>query len=203
MDGGTTGRSRSTTELRVVRMLVGLVWDRPPPEMGHWAGAGSSSLTGGGIGCPLSPARSHAINETRIAHDGRVGLLDALEGLRRHPDLVICDGHGLAHPARCELASHLGVVAGLATIGCAKTRYVGHSPEPGPRRGDRTPLLDGSERIGYVLRTQDNVLPVYVSPGHLIGFDQACEIVLAATSLFRLPDPLRRADHISRAALQR
>jgi deoxyribonuclease V len=129
-------------------------------------------------------------------------LLDALEGLRRTPDLVICDGHGLAHPARCGLACHLGVVTGVATVGCAKSRYAGHGTEPGPRRGDRAPLRDGGELVGYVLRTQDGVRPLYVSPGHRVGFDQACEIVLTTTSRFRLPDPIRRADHISRAALR-
>jgi deoxyribonuclease V len=139
-------------------------------------------------------------------------LLDALERLRRRPDLVLCDGQGLAHPARCGLACHLGVVTGLAAVGCAKSRYVGDDAEPGPRRGDRAALHDGGdgdgdgdtgEVVGHVLRTQDGVRPVYVSPGHRIGFDQACEIVLATTSRFRLPDPLRRADHIPRAALRR
>jgi deoxyribonuclease V len=104
-------------------------------------------------------------------------LLTALGGLRRAPDLVMCDGQGLAHPARCGLACHLGVVTGLATLGCAKSRFVGQCTEPGPRRSDRTPLRDGADLLGYVLRTQDRVRPVYVSPGHRIGFDQACEIV--------------------------
>ncbi|HEV7759389.1 MAG TPA: endonuclease V [Acidimicrobiales bacterium] len=129
-------------------------------------------------------------------------LLEALGALRRPPDLVLCDGQGLAHPARCGLACHLGVVTGLATVGCAKSWYVGRGDEPGPRRGDRAPLRDGADLVGHVLRTQDGVRPVYVSPGHRIGFDQACDVVLATCSRFRLPDPLRRADHISRQALK-
>jgi deoxyribonuclease V len=129
-------------------------------------------------------------------------LLEALGALRRSPDLVLCDGQGLAHPARCGLACHLGVVTGLATVGCAKSWYVGRAGEPGPRRGDRAPLRDGADLVGHVLRTQDGVRPVYVSPGHRIGFDQACDLVLATCSRFRLPDPLRRADHISRQALR-
>ena len=129
-------------------------------------------------------------------------LLEALGALRRLPDLVLCDGQGLAHPARCGLACHLGVVTGLATVGCAKSWYVGRGDEPGPRRGDRAPLRDGGDLVGHVLRTQDGVRPVYVSPGHRIGFEQACDIVLATCSRFRLPDPLRRADHISRQALK-
>jgi deoxyribonuclease V len=130
-------------------------------------------------------------------------LIEALRGLRRAPDVVMCDGQGLAHPRRCGLACHLGVLSGLPALGCAKSRYVGHHVEPGPRRGDRAPLKDGSELVGYAVRTQDGVRPVYVSPGHRIGFDQSCEIVVATASRFRLPDPLRRADQISRAALRR
>jgi deoxyribonuclease V len=122
--------------------------------------------------------------------------------LRELPDLLLCDGQGLAHPRRCGLACHLGVVTGLAAVGCAKSPYVGDAVEPGHRRGDRAPLRDGDELVGHVLRTQDGVRPVYVSPGHRIGFDQSCEVVLATTSRYRLPDPLRRADHISRAALR-
>jgi len=129
-------------------------------------------------------------------------LLEALGALRRPPDLVLCDGQGLAHPARCGLACHLGVVTGLATVGCAKSWYVGQAAEPGPHRGDRAPLRAGADLVGHVLRTQDGVRPVYVSPGHRIGFDQACDLVLATCSHFRLPDPLRRADHISRQALR-
>lgn len=129
-------------------------------------------------------------------------LMEALGGLRSAPDVVMCDGQGLAHPRRCGLACHLGVVAGVPALGCAKSRFVGDHGEPGPRRGDRAPLTDGDDLVGYVLRTQDGVRPVYVSPGHRIGFDQSCELVLALASRFRLPDPIRRADQISRAALR-
>lgn len=129
-------------------------------------------------------------------------LLDALAALDQPADLLLCDGQGLAHPRRCGLACHLGVVTGLPAVGCAKSWLVGEHEEPGRRRGDRSPLLDGSELVGYVLRTRDDVRPVYVSPGHRIGFDQACEVVLAACSRFRLPDPLRRADHIARRTLR-
>jgi deoxyribonuclease V len=128
-------------------------------------------------------------------------LLDAVRRLRRPPDVIMSDGHGLAHPRRCGLACHLGVLTGVAAVGCAKSRFVGEHPEPGPRRGDRAALQDGSELVGYAVRTQDGVRPVYVSPGHRVGLDQSCQIVLATTSRFRLPDPIRRADQISRAAL--
>ena len=79
----------------------------------------------------------------------------------------------------------------------------GSAGAPGPRRGDRAPLRDGPDLVGHALRTRDGVRPVYVSPGHRIGFDQACEVVLAAAPRYRLPDAIRRADHVSRAALAR
>ncbi|GAA1661624.1 endonuclease V [Fodinicola feengrottensis] len=128
-------------------------------------------------------------------------LLEALGQLRNQPDLLLVDGQGIAHPRRCGSACHLGIRAGLPAIGCAKTRFIGEHREPGPHRGDQAPLLDNGELIGHVLRTQDNVKPMYVSPGHRVGFEQSCDIVLAACSSFRLPDPIRHADRLSRAAL--
>lgn len=129
-------------------------------------------------------------------------LLQALRQLGTAPDLLLCDGHGIAHPRRCGLACHLGVVAGVAAIGCAKTHFVGEHTEPGRERGQRVPLVSSGETVGVVLRTQDGVKPVYISPGHAIGIGQAGDIVLALCSQYRLPDPIRRADHISRAALR-
>lgn len=129
-------------------------------------------------------------------------LLQALRQLGTVPDLLLCDGHGIAHPRRCGLACHLGVLTGVAAIGCAKTHFVGEHTEPGRERGQRVPLVDRGRTVGEVLRTQDGVKPVYVSPGHAIGIAQASDIVLALCSRYRLPDPIRRADHISRAALR-
>lgn len=129
-------------------------------------------------------------------------LTELLDGLRTPVDLLLCDGQGIAHPRRCGLAAHLGVLRGRPAVGCAKNHFFGEHREPGPRRGDREPLRDGDEVLGEVLRTQDGVRPVYVSPGHLIGVTQASDVVLALTSRYRLPDPVRRADHLSRAALR-
>jgi deoxyribonuclease V len=116
--------------------------------------------------------------------------------------LLLCDGQGLAHPRRCGVACHLGVLTGLPAVGCAKNHLVGEHREPGPWRGDREPLVHGGDVLGCVLRTQDGVRPVYVSPGHLIRVDQAADVVLGLCSAYRLPDPVRRADHISRKALR-
>jgi deoxyribonuclease V len=128
-------------------------------------------------------------------------LLTALQRLKGRPDLLLVDGQGFAHPQRCGSACQLGIRAGLPAIGCAKTRFIGEYDEPGPLRGDRSALLDDGELIGHVLRTQDRVKPVYVSPGHRIGFEQSCDVVLTVCSDFRLPDPIRHADRLSRAAL--
>jgi deoxyribonuclease V len=128
-------------------------------------------------------------------------LLEVLAQLATPVDLLLVDGQGLAHPRRCGSASHLGVVTGMPAIGCAKNHFVGEHEEPGPNRGDRAPLVDRGDVVGAALRTQHGVRPVYVSPGHRIGVEQASNLVLSLCSEYRLPDPLRRADHISRQAL--
>lgn len=130
-------------------------------------------------------------------------LLEALRRLDTTPDLLVCDGAGLAHPRRFGLACHLGVLTGLPTMGVAKTRLFGEHDEPGARRGAAADLLDDSgEVVGRVLRTQDEVKPVYVSVGHRIDLDTACRHALALSPEFRLPETTRRADHLSRAALR-
>ena len=128
-------------------------------------------------------------------------LVDALRGLRTVPDLLVCDGFGVAHPRRFGLACHLGVLTGLPAIGVGKTAFVGTCEEPGRRRGDAAPLLDGGEVVGRALRTRDGVKPVFVSVGHRTGLDTACRNVLALTPEYRLPETTRRADRLSRDAL--
>lgn len=130
-------------------------------------------------------------------------LLEALEALTTPVDLLLCDGQGLAHPQRAGAACHLGVLTGLRSVGCAKNHLVGEHTEPGRERGARSPLVDGGTVVGTVLRTQDGVRPVYVSPGHRIGVERAAEVVLHLAARYRLPDPVRRADHISRQALKK
>jgi deoxyribonuclease V len=117
----------------------------------------------------------------------------AYRRLVTRPDLVIFDGQGIAHPRRFGLACHLGVLWGVPSVGCAKSRLVGTAADPGPRRGDWTPLRDGGEMIGSVLRTRARVKPVWVSPGHRIDHAGAREIVLRSARGTRLPDPTRLA----------
>ncbi|MFC4057045.1 endonuclease V [Planomonospora corallina] len=129
-------------------------------------------------------------------------LVEALERLTSVPDLIVCDGYGLAHPRRFGLACHLGVLTGLPTVGVGKTAFVGSYREPGPRRGSWSELMLDGEVVGRVLRTQDGVKPVFVSPGHRVDLDTACRHVLGLSPRYRLPETTRAADRLSRAALR-
>ncbi|WP_030745466.1 endonuclease V [Streptomyces sp. NRRL S-31] len=126
----------------------------------------------------------------------------ALDRLPCPPGLVVCDGYGLAHPRRFGLASHLGVLTGLPTIGVAKNPFTFTYDEPGPARGDWAPLLAGTEEVGRALRTRDGVKPVFVSVGHRVGPAAALAHTLALTPRFRLPETTRRADALCRRALR-
>ena len=130
-------------------------------------------------------------------------LLKALEQLPQAPDLVICDGQGLAHPRRFGLACHLGVATGLATIGCAKTRFVGDYQDCGPTRGNTAELHDQGEVVGRVLRTQTGKNPVFVSVGHQVSLDTACQWVLHCAPTYRLPETTRAADQLVNQELKR
>ncbi|MFD9570021.1 endonuclease V [Streptomyces sp. NPDC059982] len=130
-------------------------------------------------------------------------VLAALDALTVVPDLVVCDGYGLAHPRRFGLACHLGVVTGLPSIGVAKNPFTFTYEEPGARRGDSSPLLasDGAV-VGRALRTQDGIKPVYVSVGHRVSLDGACAHALALSPRFRIPETTRHADSLCRRALR-
>ena len=121
-------------------------------------------------------------------------LLAAMAMLETKPDLVICDGQGIAHPRRCGLATHFGLLADVATIGCGKTRHIGEFGILDHERGSATNLLDGDEVIGKVVRTQDDVKPLFVSIGHRVSLDTAVDWILKLSSKFRQPEPIRRAN---------
>jgi len=121
-------------------------------------------------------------------------VLRACARLRTRPDVLVCDGQGIAHPRRFGLACHVGYCLDLPTIGCAKSRLAGEHGPVGVRRGSWSWLRDGGERLGVVLRTRDGVRPVYVSPGWAIGFRDARALVLATSAGYRLPEPTRRAN---------
>jgi deoxyribonuclease V len=123
-------------------------------------------------------------------------LLAALRKLKRTPDLLMCDGQGLAHPRRFGIACHVGVICQLPAVGCAKSRLVGTHTEPLEKRGSFVPLSDQGEEIGEVVRTQTGVKPIYVSVGHKIGLRTARQIVLECALKYRLPEPTRLADRL-------
>ena len=125
-------------------------------------------------------------------------LMAALKQLTIRPDLILVDGQGIAHPRGLGLASHLGVLLDIPTIGCAKSRLVGEYNDPGGKKGDWSYLKLDGELVGAVLRTKTGVRPLFISPGHRIDLPESIKVVLKATTQFRIPEPLRRADQLSR-----
>ena len=123
--------------------------------------------------------------------------LAALAGLSTRPDVVLCDGQGIAHPRRFGLACHIGVLTGLPSIGVAKSRLTGKHGDVPAEKGAWVPLLDGDETIGAVLRTRAGVRPVYVSPGHRVGLETAIDLVMRCVTRFRLPETTRQADRLA------
>jgi deoxyribonuclease V len=125
-------------------------------------------------------------------------LLAAFARLRTEPDLILIDGHGRAHPRRFGIACHIGILFDKPTVGCAKSRLVGEHQEPGEMAGSTTPLMLEGERIGVVLRTRDDVKPIYVTTGHRVSLDSAVGLVKQCVDGFRIPKPTREADHYVR-----
>jgi len=125
-------------------------------------------------------------------------LVEALERLTVTPDLLVCDGYGIAHPRGFGLACHLGVLTGLPALGVGKTPFVGTHEPPGPERGSWTPIVHEGATVGRALRTRPGVKPVYVSQGHRITLDTATAQVLRLSPRYRLPEPIRHADHLAR-----
>lgn len=123
--------------------------------------------------------------------------LGAFARLTLRPQLVMVDGQGIAHPRRLGVASHLGLWLDLPTIGVAKSRLCGRHQEVGPARGDWTPLRDGDEPLGVVLRSRAGVKPIYVSPGHRLGVESAREWVMRCLGKTKLPEPTRLADRLA------
>ena len=124
-------------------------------------------------------------------------VLGALERLRARPDVLMFDGQGIAHPRRLGIAAHMGVYLGMSSVGCAKSRLTGRYDEPGPRVGDRSPLLHRGELIGMVARTKPRTNPLFISVGNLIDLETAVALVLACLRGYRLPEPTRLAHNLA------
>ena len=123
--------------------------------------------------------------------------LEALGQLAVMPDLILCDGQGLAHPRRFGIACHLGVLTGIPCIGVAKSRLIGSHEEPPADKGQWVPLRDREETIGAVLRTRTRVSPVYVSIGHRVDLAAAIDYTLRCTTRYRLPETTRHAHRLA------
>ena len=125
-------------------------------------------------------------------------LLGALRMLSSPPDLAFVDGHGIAHPRRLGIAAHFGVTTGLPSIGVGKSIHVGEAKLTlHEMRGAFTPLRDGREQIGWLLRSKPGCLPLVVSPGHNVAMASAAELVMRFVTTYRLPEPTRLADRLA------
>jgi deoxyribonuclease V len=124
-------------------------------------------------------------------------VMDALQQLETRPDLLLCDGQGVAHPRRFGIACHIGVLSGLPTIGVAKSRLIGQHQEPPDERGAWQPLHDHGDIIGAVLRTRAGTKPLYISPGHRVSLDTAIDYVMRCAPRYRLPETTRHAHRLA------
>jgi deoxyribonuclease V len=124
-------------------------------------------------------------------------VMDALEKVSTTPDLILCDGQGIAHPRRFGLACHLGVLIDIPTIGVAKSLLIGEHDELPPEKGSWQPLRYKGETVGVVLRSRTGVKPLYVSSGHRISLPTAIDYVLRCTPKYRLPETTRLADKLA------
>lgn len=124
-------------------------------------------------------------------------VLEALEQLTLTPDLLLCDGQGIAHPRRLGIACHIGLLTDMPAIGVGKSRLVGHHAEVANEKGAWQPLLHKGETIGAVLRTRPKTNPLYISPGHRISLESAIDYVLRCTTKYRLPETTRFAHKLA------
>ncbi len=120
-------------------------------------------------------------------------LIRAFEKLKRVPDVVLFDGQGIAHPRGLGLASHMGIILNVASVGCAKTKLVGEHSEVGEDVGDYVDLFFNGRSVGAVVRTKKRVKPIYVSQGHRVGLEQSIRIALSCCRGYRIPEPVRQA----------
>jgi deoxyribonuclease V len=125
-------------------------------------------------------------------------IIEALKRLKNKPDVILFDGQGIAHPKGLGIASHIGALLDIPTIGCAKSRLVGDYEEPDLKKGAWSPLKFNNRVVGAVLRTKDNIRPLFASPGHRIDLKASISIILNCSTTYRIPEPLRRADILSK-----
>jgi deoxyribonuclease V len=125
-------------------------------------------------------------------------LMDAIGKLKHSWEVICFDGQGIAHPRKCGLATHMGVTLDRPAIGCGKSRLFGTYEEPAIEAGSYSPLMNKGEQLGIVLRTRTKVNPLFISVGHRMDLDSARRIVLACVTKYRLPEPTRQADILTK-----
>lgn len=128
-------------------------------------------------------------------------VLDALAQIRQIPDLLLCDGQGVAHPRRLGIAAHLGLITDLPSVGVGKSRLIGTHAAVPENKGSWVPLFDKQEMIGAVLRSRDRVAPLYISAGHKIGLASALMYVQRCLTRYRLPETTRWAHKLASGPL--
>ena len=125
-------------------------------------------------------------------------IIEALQKLPEKPDVLMVDGQGIAHPRRLGIAAHLGVLMDMPAIGVAKSRLTGQYTEPATSKGSQSSLTHYGEKIGVVLRSKNNVKPLFISPGHRIDIETSVDVVMQCVVRHRLPEPTRIADKLSK-----
>lgn len=125
-------------------------------------------------------------------------IFRAWEKLREKPDVFLCDGQGIAHPRGIGLATHLGLLLDIPTVGCAKTRLWGHHEELPPQKGSRVPLYANGQPIGIVYRSRTGVKPLYISPGHMADISSSVTLVEKCLGRYRIPEPIRAAHRLAK-----
>lgn len=120
-------------------------------------------------------------------------LLQVWEQLAFKPDVLMLDGHGIAHPRRMGIATHFGLLTGFATLGCAKKKLTGSYQEPAQEQGSSSPLIHQKEVVGCAYRTKKNTKPVFISPGNGLSLADAIQITRSCTGRYRIPEPTRQA----------
>lgn len=124
-------------------------------------------------------------------------VLAAHRKLQRPPDVLLCDGQGIAHPRRFGLASHLGLCLNTPTVGCAKSRLCGEHHPFELRRGEAAPLRLGNDVVGWVFCSRSGVKPIYISPGHLSDLETSKALIHRCLGRYRIPEPLRQAHNLA------
>jgi deoxyribonuclease V len=130
-------------------------------------------------------------------------LIKTFQKLKMRPDVMIFDGHGIAHPRGMGLASHMGLWFDLPSIGCAKTPLLDGFVSPGPFKGSFEWVRKERKKVGAVFRTKEEVKPLFISPGHRIDLMTSIQLILGSCRGFRFPEPIRKAHQITREILHR